>query len=131
MGFSLYFQRRRYLHIHFFSFCGSLVIAAVSLVFACGINMTAGVRQAPDTDVTEAVQDELRVAPGVSGDAIDVFTREGVVTLTGNVNNILAKDRAGYIAETVKGVRAVVNRVKVRPVIDRSDGEIRQDVILD
>jgi osmotically-inducible protein OsmY len=40
-----------------------------------------------------------------------VNTRDGIVTLSGWVDNLLAKERAGQIAESVKGVRAVVNRI--------------------
>jgi len=53
------------------------------------------------------------VARGVPSDAIEMETSEGIVTLSGSVNNILAKDRAQRITEMVKGVRAVVNTINV------------------
>ena len=43
----------------------------------------------------------------------------GIVELTGSVDNVLAKERATRRAELVKGVRAVSNRIVVRaPAID-------------
>ena len=56
------------------------------------------------------------------------LTENGVVTLTGTVNNILAKKRAESVAETIKGVRAVVNTLTVMPSVTRSDMEIRDDI---
>lgn len=58
---------------------------------------------------------------------IDVSTAEGVVTLEGSVSHILARERAEKIARTVKGVRAVVNRITVAPPY-RTDAEIREKV---
>ncbi|HEX2277098.1 MAG TPA: BON domain-containing protein [Candidatus Tectomicrobia bacterium] len=63
---------------------------------------------------------------GVPAHLIDVNTRDGIVTLSGWVDNLLAKERAGEIAESVKGVRAVVNRIAITTV--RPDGEILTDV---
>ena len=83
-----------------------------------------------DRTISEAVVDEYVIDPGVPGYLIDVDTKTGIVTLTGTVDNILAKERAAHIAETVRGVRAVVNRVKVNPGHDRSDDVIKRDVTL-
>jgi osmotically-inducible protein OsmY len=81
-----------------------------------------------DLSISEKVNEELAADPGVIATRISVTTTDGVVTLTGTVNNILAKERAVRVAETVKGVRAVVNRVNVRPSHARTDDEIKRDV---
>jgi len=81
-----------------------------------------------DANITDAVTDELLTDSAVPSYLIDVATMEGIVTLSGSVDNILAKDRAARIAETVKGVRAVVNKITVEPSILRTDWEIRDDV---
>lgn len=81
-----------------------------------------------DLDVLEAVEKELIADPGVLLNNIDVTVAQGIVTLSGTVNNILAKDRATRVAETVKGVRSVVNRIEVDPVVVRSDMELARDV---
>jgi osmotically-inducible protein OsmY len=73
------------------------------------------------------VMEQLLEDEWVSSHFIDVKTNAGIVTLTGPVNNLLEKERAPEVASTVKGVRAVVNRVTVRPV-KRTDAEIREDI---
>jgi osmotically-inducible protein OsmY len=78
--------------------------------------------------ISDAVEDELQQDPAVPGDLIDVTTMDGIVTLRGRVDNLLAKERAVRIAETVKGVRAVVNTIEVMPSVIRSDLDIRRDV---
>ncbi|HUJ09539.1 MAG TPA: BON domain-containing protein [Verrucomicrobiae bacterium] len=81
-----------------------------------------------DHKITTAVEDELLFEKSVSPNFIDVTTDKGIVTLTGTVNDILAKDRAVKIAETIRGVRAVVNRIEVRPTA-RPDQDIRKGVL--
>ncbi|MGD2111094.1 MAG: BON domain-containing protein [Phycisphaerae bacterium] len=64
---------------------------------------------------------------GVSAHLIDVKTQGGVVTLTGTVENILAKEKATDITECIIGVRSIVNRVNVAPG-DMPDSELRRKV---
>jgi len=44
------------------------------------------------------------------------------------VDNLLARERAARIAETVKGVRAVANNISVVPAATRSDEDVATDV---
>ncbi len=81
-----------------------------------------------DLTITDAVEDELAQDFVVPGDIIDVRTDDGNVTLTGAVNNILARQRAERIARTVKGVRMVENRIVVLPADTFTDQEIRKNV---
>jgi osmotically-inducible protein OsmY len=53
--------------------------------------------------------------------------KTGIVTLSGSVNNLLARDHAGQVAETIRGVRSVVNTITVNPV-KRTDDELTRDV---
>lgn len=78
--------------------------------------------------ISDKVNDELMIDRGVAFYKIDVDTNDGVVTLSGSVNNILAKERAAAIARTVRGVRSVVNRIEVTPTELRSDDDIQRDV---
>lgn len=80
-----------------------------------------------DATVTDAVSDALFADHGVPGYVINIETKDGIVELSGAVNNIMAKDRAVRVAETVKGVRGVIDRMKVAD-IGRSDETIRDDV---
>lgn len=96
-----------------------------------GFRLTASDAEAPysipDVDITLAVETQLLADQGVFSHLIDVKTTEGVVTLSGSVDNLLAKDRAARIARSIKGVRAVVNRISLKPVM-RSDEQIGRDV---
>jgi len=83
--------------------------------------------QLADSEITETIKGEFVTARGVPSDGIDVETNEGIVTLSGSVNNILAKDRAQRITEMIKGVRAVVNTINVAPS-GQSDIEISGDI---
>jgi osmotically-inducible protein OsmY len=75
------------------------------------------------------VESELFMDKTVPSNRIDVITIDGIVSLTGSVDNILAKERAVRIARIVKGVRAVVNETKIDPPVLRTDWEIREDVV--
>ena len=81
----------------------------------------------PDADITHALEQQLYLDEAVAAHLIDVTVTDGIVTLSGSVDNILAKERATQIAEAIKGVRSVVNTIVVHPVM-RPDDDIRQDI---
>lgn len=83
--------------------------------------------QLEDEEITAAVKGVLIDDPGVNAGKVDVDTANGVATLSGTVDNILAKDRSASLAQSVRGVRAVVNQIKVEAPL-RTDPVIRQDV---
>jgi osmotically-inducible protein OsmY len=82
-----------------------------------------------DLGITLAVQRNLNLDIGVVPATIDVKTSQGIVTLSGSVDNLLAKDRARKIAETIRGVKGVVNLLAVKPVA-RPDEDIRKDILM-
>jgi osmotically-inducible protein OsmY len=82
-----------------------------------------------DQAISDAIEDEIGFDQAVRLNNIDVRTTEGIVTLTGEVDNALAQDRAARLAETVKGVRAVVNRIQIAPAQTREDAEIHTDIV--
>ncbi|NIP42292.1 MAG: BON domain-containing protein, partial [candidate division Zixibacteria bacterium] len=86
----------------------------------------SGPAQEMDDIISYAVENQLLTDPGVPAHLIDVQTNEGVVTLYGSVVNLLAKERAAKVAETVKGVRSVINEIIVKDV-ERSDDAIERD----
>jgi osmotically-inducible protein OsmY len=77
-----------------------------------------------DSAITDRLETEFRFDPVVPFDTIDVRTDQGVVTLTGWATNLLAKERATRISESLRGVRAVINRIDVDPVLDRSADQL-------
>jgi osmotically-inducible protein OsmY len=104
------------------------VFIIVGLIALARPPAAAAKPQLTDVSISDRVEDELLMDSAVPAYRIDVITIDGIVTLSGAVDNILAKERAARIAEIVKGVRAVVNEVRVVPPILRSDREIRNDV---
>jgi osmotically-inducible protein OsmY len=104
-----------------------LATVAVALAWAPAAAVAAEGNDIPDGSITVAVEAELVTDEAVPSHLIDVSTREGIVTLSGTVDHLLAKDRAVTIAKSTKGVRAVVDRMTVKPV-ERADAEVLKDV---
>jgi len=68
-----------------------------------------------------------KVAPGMR---IDVDTSDGVVTLSGQVNNRAQKSRAEQVAKKTKGVHQVINHLTIKPMVPgkRGAGDVVGDV---
>jgi hyperosmotically inducible protein len=66
-----------------------------------------------DAAITSAVKTKFLVEPGVSGLKIDVDTNDHVVTLTGTVKSKADANKAMAIARETKGVKRVVNHLKI------------------
>lgn len=108
---------------------GWLIIPVAGLLIGfMSVSGAAAVPQLTDRAISDAVEDELGMDRAVSSLLIDVFTADGIVTLSGSVDNLLAKERAARIARIVKGVRAVVNKIEVKPPFLRMDWQILEDV---
>ena len=107
-----------------------LIIITVFGVLPLAANSASAAdkKELSDSEIAEAVEDELLLDAAVLEYRIDVVSNEGVVTLAGVVDNILAKERAVRIAETVKGVRAVVDKIDVRSDPNLSDKDIEKMV---
>jgi hyperosmotically inducible protein len=74
------------------------------------------------------VLNALKEDPIVELSGLDIRTDDGVVTLTGSQSLLLASDRATYVAETVPGVRRVVNRLSVRQAREADTQRLESDV---
>jgi hyperosmotically inducible protein len=66
-----------------------------------------------DAAITSEVKTKFLAEPGVSGLAINVDTTNGVVTLTGMVKSQAEVNKAMMVARNSKGVKRVVNHLKV------------------
>ena len=80
----------------------------------------------PDPTISVAVATELHKDKG-NESGVKVVVTDGIVQLTGKVDNVLSKDRSTRVAEAVRGVRSVSNRLMVAPVA-RPDQDIQRDV---
>jgi osmotically-inducible protein OsmY len=67
-----------------------------------------------DIELQRDVLDEILLEPSVFAPEIGVIVHEGIVTLTGNVNNLPAKYGAEKAALRVSGVKAVANNIEVK-----------------
>ncbi|MBD3257515.1 BON domain-containing protein, partial [candidate division GN15 bacterium] len=81
-----------------------------------------------DIDITSAIEADLWTDDAVNPNNVDIETVDGVVTLSGTTDNVLAKERASAIAAATVGVRSIVNRIKVKPTMTRTDTELATSV---
>jgi osmotically-inducible protein OsmY len=72
--------------------------------------------QKPMTD--DSIYDQVRLKLAndqvVKGGALQVDVKQGVVTLSGNVDLAEQRDKAPKLAKKVKGVKQVINNITVR-----------------
>ena len=75
----------------------------------------------PDALLTAKVKAQLAADAEVNPFEIEVTTEDGVVTLTGTVDETIDRERAEHLARTTVGVRSVVNRLEVQRRDDMAD----------
>lgn len=68
-----------------------------------------------DSALTAKVKAAIIAEPGLSALQINVDTKNSVVTLSGTVNDAMAKDHAMEVSQKVSGVRSVVDNLVVKP----------------
>jgi osmotically-inducible protein OsmY len=92
-----------------------LALALVAGLLAAALLVSA--QQAnPDDEIYDQVRRRLANDPDVKGGAIEVEVREGVVTLRGRVREEKQRLKAERITRKVKGVKKVVNELRVGTV---------------
>ena len=69
----------------------------------------------PVTDdfISDTIRQKLAADTIVKGGAINVDVKNGVVTLSGNVEDDKQKSKAEKIAKKVNGVKTVTNEIKI------------------
>jgi osmotically-inducible protein OsmY len=105
-------------------------IAGAAIISA--VMMTGGVTgqkndMIEDRQIATAVETDLLIDESVAAHLVDVMVVDGIVTLSGSVDNLLAKQRAVRHAQSIRGVRGVVDKIAVKPV-ERTDREIARDI---
>jgi osmotically-inducible protein OsmY len=103
-------------------------LAILLTLFFTGFVQLQGQTELDDADIADAIEDQYLFDHAVNSNKVDVVVNNGIVELTGEVNNIKAKERATNIAQLVKGVRSVSNRIEVDPPVVLSDEEIENKV---
>lgn len=92
----------------------------VAVVLAmCLLLVSVAVVSAQQASADDRIYDQVRLKlashPDVKGGAIEVKVNDGVVTLQGSVRTQKARDKAQGVAGKIKGVKKVINELKVNP----------------
>jgi osmotically-inducible protein OsmY len=103
------------------------VSADIDAMDSQGSEQQAAEEPPTDLQIALAVRNELFYSDSVSVDDLSVASDRGVVTLDGEVDNVLAKESAVRRAEMVRGVRAVIDQLTVRR-IDIDDQVLNEHV---
>ncbi len=88
----------------------SLALAAMSFVGVSQSNPADCSDEKIETSIVEIIRTDADMTYSV----VNVAAKEGVVTLTGEADSLLHKQRASQLSQKVPGVRIVVNRLEVR-----------------
>ena len=104
-----------------------LIAAGIQTLVLPSLQAATTEKEITDSGITTAVEGGLKLDKGVFPNDVDVSTSQGIVTLSGSVNNLLAKERAVMAAKSIRGVREVIDKITVMPV-SRSDEDIRKDI---
>ena len=91
--------------------------------------MTTPTLTETDVRLRDAVMRELDWDPEVDASAIGVAARDGIVTLTGYVDNYAGKLAAERTARRVQDVRAVASDIEVRLKLQPTDVDIAKDAV--
>lgn len=112
----------------------AMILVSAVLLTACGGDASAPGdtaehdREAPgDSEIVETVRAELARDVLIPEDRLEVTVDDGIVTLEGAVARLLEQDRALRVPETIRGVRAVIDRIEVRTG-DRDDATVARNV---
>jgi osmotically-inducible protein OsmY len=105
-----------------------LILAGMPILLMRSAHAATPPKAITDHGITSAVERGLIFEKGVFPSNVDVSTSEGIVTLSGAVSNLLAKERAVKIAESIRGVRGAIDRITVTPVA-RPDADVRKDIL--
>jgi osmotically-inducible protein OsmY len=90
------------------------------------------IKMKTDEALQKDVQNAIQWEPDLSTTAIDVNAKEGVVTLTGNVDSYAKKQAVEVAAKNVKGVKVVVEKIDILLsgiAGNKADNEIADEIL--
>lgn len=107
-----------------------ILVAAISVALLLGLPAHSfGLETYPDdAEIAVAIDTQLMLDSAVNSNTLTVAVQDGVVTLKGSVASLLERDRATAIAQTIVGVRTIVNRITLGRAPDRPDAELAEAV---
>jgi hypothetical protein len=86
--------------------------ACVLAMILCA--MTGCARKPDDAKISSEIQGKFSQDSGLSSKQLSVQSENGVVTISGNVDNDAQREAAGRQAASVSGVKTVINNLQVR-----------------
>jgi len=81
-----------------------------------------------DTRIAVAIKKKFARVSRRLFSSIEVSVNEGVATLKGTAESLWAQERAGELAQVIRGVRGVIDRISVGPVGKIPDSTIREQI---
>lgn len=89
----------------------------VAVLLLVSITVPLLAQKAPPSDgaLTDRVRQKLVSDPEIKGSRVAVDVKQGVVTLTGSVETLKAKQKADKVVKKVSGVKKVVNNLNIVP----------------
>jgi len=105
-----------------------LLAALVALVLtaACATTQTPG-QQVSDAELATRVKAKLAADPEVNPFNVDVDADDGMVRLSGRVDDNATRDEAGKLARETSGVKGVDNNITVG---EETVGEVIDDAVI-
>jgi osmotically-inducible protein OsmY len=105
-----------------------VIYAAVISLVLCLLGVSASsYAKVPDSDINYWVNEALFEDSRIDASDITTTTLDGIVTLSGTVRNLAAKEYADSETKKIRGVFGVINKILVMPDF-RFDTDIAQDV---
>jgi hyperosmotically inducible periplasmic protein len=89
------------------------ILIPVVLFLTLFVTAYAASKPVNDDFIIDTIRQKLAADPIVKGGAIEVIAKDGVVTLSGTVEEDRQKNKAAQIAKKVNGVKSVVNEIKL------------------
>lgn len=87
--------------------------AALLVCFFLAVALAAAADPVSDDMLYDKIRLRLTSDPDVKGGALDVKVNQGVVELNGSVRTEKARTKAEKLTRKIKGVRSVVNNLKI------------------
>lgn len=86
-----------------------------------------------DETLRSDVEKAIRWKPLLNASEIGVTAKDGIITLTGTVDNFSKKKDAEDAAKSVLGVKVVVEKIDVQfmsDTLNRTDNEIASEIVI-
>ena len=105
----------------------SVYSSLIVLVIVSGL--TVACNKAPnDAQIQAEVQSKFSQDSGLQGKPLNIQSANGVVTLSGNVDNQIERDAAGRQAGAIPGVKEVINNLQVgAPALAQAEQPVAPD----